>query len=278
MRAEAELIETDQSGTPGLEDNSAAIDQGSRRPAGKARRGKTIPAYGSYSEFNPSSGALALWPSELDYYDLPTQTRKYAVGKRAFDIALAVVIFPIVATVLLIIGALIALTSGWPVFYRQRRIGQHGQEFDIWKFRTMHLHGDRILREHLKRNPAARLEWQHTHKLRNDPRITPMGRFLRKTSLDELPQILNVLTGEMSFVGPRPIVEAETAKYAERFSYYLAAVPGITGLWQVSGRCNVSYATRVILDETYVRKWSLLRDLWILMKTPKAVCCRHGAY
>ena len=105
-----------------------------------------------------------------------------------------------------------------------------------------------------------------------------MGKLLRKTSLDELPQIINVLSGNMSFVGPRPIVEAETGKYAERFSYYLAALPGITGLWQVSGRCNVSYATRVILDETYVRKWSLMRDVRILLKTPKAVFCRHGAY
>ncbi|WP_236657297.1 sugar transferase [Acidisarcina polymorpha] len=210
--------------------------------------------------------------------DLPTQSRKYEVGKRIFDIALAILIAPIVGLMIAFIGALIFLTAGQPIFFRQKRIGQHGREFYIWKFRTMRPHADHILAEHLKRDAEARDEWFHTHKLRNDPRITPLGSLLRKTSLDELPQLLNVFAGDMSFVGPRPIVRAEMVKYAERFPYYLAAVPGITGLWQVSGRCNVSYEARVILDETYVCKWSMARDLWILLKTPRAVCYRDGAY
>ncbi len=233
---------------------------------------------GSYAGYNRTSEALDIWELQPDLGDLPTQTRKYELGKRIFDLILAVLISPIVALMILLIGGLIALTAGWPVFYRQRRIGQHGREFFIWKFRTMHLHGERILAEHLKRDAGARDEWHHTYKLRNDPRITRLGRLLRKTSLDELPQILNVFSGDMSFVGPRPIIRAETVKYAERFAYYLAAVPGITGLWQVSGRSDVSYETRVILDETYVCKWSILRDIWILLKTPRAVCNRDGAY
>jgi lipopolysaccharide/colanic/teichoic acid biosynthesis glycosyltransferase len=233
---------------------------------------------GSFAAYNATSHAFNLshiWP---DLSLLPTHSRKYELGKRIFDVALGIVIFPIVALFISVVGALIALTSNGPIFYRQRRIGQHGRDFWIWKFRTMHPRADWILAEHLKRNPSDRDEWNRSHKLRIDPRITRLGRLLRKTSLDELPQILNVLSGEMSFVGPRPIVHAEAAKYAERFPYYLAAVPGITGLWQVSGRCNVSYEARTLLDETYVCKWSMLRDLWILMKTPREVFKRNGAY
>ena len=233
---------------------------------------------GSFTGFNRTSEALAIWEPLPVLTDLPTQTRKYELGKRIFDIVLAVLISPILAILIGLISLLIAITAGGPVFFRQRRIGQHGREFLIWKFRTMHRHGEKILAEHLKHDAAARDEWHHTYKLRNDPRITRLGKLLRKTSLDELPQILNVFSGDMSFVGPRPIVRAETARYAERFPYYLAAVPGITGLWQVSGRSDVSYETRVILDETYVCKWNMLRDIWILLKTPRAVCNRDGAY
>ncbi len=255
------------------------FDEQSGPPAGSQTWSQRVTySTGAYSAFNRSSEALDFWEPLPNLRDLPTQTRKYELGKRIFDIVLAVLICPIVALLILLIGGLIALTAGWPVFFRQRRIGQHGREFFIWKFRTMHLHGERILAEHLRRDPEARDEWHHAHKLRNDPRITRLGKILRKTSLDELPQILNVFSGDMSFVGPRPIVRAETEKYAERYPYYLAAVPGITGLWQVSGRSDVSYETRVILDETYVCKWSLLRDIKILMRTPRAVCNRDGAY
>ena len=235
-------------------------------------------AAGSFGAFNSSSEALDLserWP---DLRFLPTHCRKYELGKRIFDMALAIAIFPVIAAMIAVVTALIALTSDGPIFFRQRRIGQHGREFRIWKFCTMHPRADWILAEHLKHNAAAREEWHLSHKLRVDPRITSLGRILRKTSLDELPQILNVLSGDMSFVGPRPIVQAETVKYAERFPYYLAAVPGITGLWQVSGRSDVSYEARTLLDETYVCKWSMLRDIWILLKTPRAVVNRNGAY
>lgn len=210
--------------------------------------------------------------------ELPTAKRMYRVVKRVMDISITILLLPVISALLLLIGLLVGLTSGWPLFYRQTRIGQHGREFRIWKFRTMKVHGDEVLADHLSVSPTARREWQHTHKLRDDPRITLLGRFLRKSSLDELPQIFNVLAGEMSLVGPRPIVNAEAERYAERFTYYMAALPGITGLWQVSGRCDVSYVARVKMDEEYVRNWTLAQDLRIMAKTPKAVFRRDGAY
>jgi lipopolysaccharide/colanic/teichoic acid biosynthesis glycosyltransferase len=262
----------------GIDDESLDLDQDLEFSSGEASIHRTGLASAPFAAFNYGSEALDLayrWP---DLSELPTYTRKYELGKRIFDVALAVLISPVIALMIAVIGGMIAFTSGGPIFFRQRRIGQHGREFFIWKFRTMHPRADRILADFIRRNPTARDEWNRTHKLRNDPRITRLGRMLRKTSLDELPQILNVFSGDMSFVGPRPIVRAESAKYAERFPYYLAAVPGITGLWQVSGRCDVSYEARTILDETYVCKWSMVRDIWILLKTPRAVVYRNGAY
>jgi exopolysaccharide production protein ExoY len=208
---------------------------------------------------------------------LPTQTASYQFGKRLFDLALAVVLLPLAALLIPFIGVAIAVTSGGPVIFGQQRIGRNGRPFTIWKFRTMKADADRILREHLKGSAEAREEWQEKHKLGHDPRVTPLGRLLRETSLDEIPQILNILTGDMSFVGPRPIVARETIKYAERLPYYLAARPGVTGLWQISGRCNISYGTRVILDETYVRHWTIGGDMWILLHTPRAVFRGDGA-
>lgn len=228
--------------------------------------------------FEYAHGTLSILPGMVSVLGLPTQGRQYRLVKRAFDLLLSILLMPIIALLLAMIGAVIALTSGLPVFYRQERIGQYGRTFKIWKFRTMKTDADCVLAQWLRDNPTARLEWQQTHKLKNDPRITALGRFLRKTSLDELPQIINVLTGEMSLVGPRPIVHAERAKYADRFAFYTAVVPGVTGLWQVSGRCDVSYAVRVKLDEHYVRTWNIAKDLHILVRTPRSVFCRHGAY
>jgi exopolysaccharide production protein ExoY len=208
---------------------------------------------------------------------LPTQTSTYEFGKRVFDLSLAVLLLPIATLATAVIALAILLTSGRPVMFRQQRIGRAGGPFSIWKFRTMYADADRILREHLKGSAEAREEWHQKHKLQCDPRITPLGKLLRETSLDEVPQILNIFAGDMSFVGPRPIIAKETVKYAERLPYYLAARPGVTGLWQISGRCNVSYETRVILDETYVRHWTIGGDIWILLHTPRAVFRRDGA-
>jgi exopolysaccharide production protein ExoY len=208
---------------------------------------------------------------------LPTESAAYQVGKRIFDLWLALLVLPVAMVMIALIGMAIALSSGRPVMFRQKRVGRYGRSFTMWKFRTMHTDADRILRDHLKGSSEARAEWHQCHKLRHDPRITPLGRLLRETSLDEIPQILNIFAGEMSFVGPRPIVTKETVKYADRLPYYLAARPGITGLWQISGRCNVSYEGRVILDETYVRHWTMGGDIWILLHTPRAVFCKDGA-
>jgi lipopolysaccharide/colanic/teichoic acid biosynthesis glycosyltransferase len=269
-------IDYDPSQTPSTQ--SEPFEQEAELSCEEAWEDRTENSPVVFPVYSRGSEAVALFTPWVDLSGLPTHSRKYELGKRFFDLGLAVLLSPLLALVIAFIAGMIALTSSGPVFFRQRRIGQHGREFLIWKFRTMHPRADRILAEYLRRNPLAREEWNHTHKLRNDPRITRLGRFLRKTSLDELPQIFNVFSGDMSFVGPRPIVRAESVKYAERFPYYLAAVPGITGLWQVSGRCDVTYEARTILDETYVCKWSMGKDLWILMKTPRAVVGRDGAY
>lgn len=201
----------------------------------------------------------------------PTESRTYEVGKRIFDVCFAFLLLPVAVPMMVLIGIAISLTSGWPLLYTQRRMGRYGRPFTIWKFRTMHRDGDTILSAHLEHSPQARAEWHNSRKLRQDPRITRIGRVLRQTSLDEIPQIFNVFAGQMSFVGPRPIVRREICKYGESFSYYLAARPGITGLWQISGRSALSYDERVILDEQYVRHWSLQADIRILLKTPRAV-------
>jgi Undecaprenyl-phosphate galactose phosphotransferase WbaP len=180
-----------------------------------------------------------------------------------------------------IVGAVwfaIRLTSPGPLFYGQRRIGRNDQPFTAWKFRTMVHNAAQVLDHHLAADPLLRAEWDRDHKLKNDPRVTPVGRFLRKTSLDELPQIWNVLQGQMSLVGPRPIVTAEIAKYGKRFDLYCKVPPGITGLWQVSGRNNTTYEARTEFDEYYVRNWSVSLDLYILFRTIKTVLFTEGAY
>jgi Undecaprenyl-phosphate galactose phosphotransferase WbaP len=199
-------------------------------------------------------------------------------AKRAIDLcmvfATAAVSLPFAA----IIAAAIRLTSPGPVFYRQVRYGCNGETFVAWKFRSMVYNAGEVLDASLRADPALRQEWERDHKLRNDPRITPVGRLLRHTSLDELPQIWNVLTGQMSVVGPRPIVAGEIPLYGRDFELYKQVRPGITGLWQVSGRNNVSYQERVRLDTYYIRNWSPWLDLYILARTVSAVLLARGAY
>jgi Undecaprenyl-phosphate galactose phosphotransferase WbaP len=198
--------------------------------------------------------------------------------KRCCDLAMGVaggvLAVPIVAATCLAIRA----TSPGPLFYGQRRIGRNDQPFIAWKFRTMVDNASEVLELHLAANPDLRAEWSRDHKLKNDPRVTAVGRFLRKASLDELPQIWNVLRGEMSLVGPRPIVTAEVEKYGKRFDLYCKVPPGITGLWQVSGRNNTTYEARTEFDEYYVRNWSVSLDLYILLRTVKTVLFTEGAY
>ena len=196
--------------------------------------------------------------------------------KGLFDQAAAAVALLLLSPLFLVLCALIRMDGG-PSFFRHARIGEGGQRFRCIKFRTMTVHADAVLRELLAHDPEARLEWAATQKLRADPRTTRIGRVLRKTSLDELPQLLNVLRGEMSLVGPRPIVDAEVMRYGDKIAFYYEAKPGITGLWQVSGRSNTSYQHRVQLDVWYVRNWTLWQDIAILMKTIPAVLLKEGA-
>ncbi len=172
----------------------------------------------------------------------------------------------------------IRLDSRGPIFYRQQRIGQGGKPFHAWKFRSMVQDADEVLERHLSTDAALREEWLKDHKLRNDPRVTRAGNFLRRCSLDELPQLWNVLIGEMSLVGPRPIVEDEVPKYGPRFDQYTKVKGGLTGLWQVSGRNDTSYEERVEFDTFYVRNWSVWLDLCILFRTIGTVLLRKGAY
>jgi Undecaprenyl-phosphate galactose phosphotransferase WbaP len=196
--------------------------------------------------------------------------------KAAFDHVVAMVLLLLLAPLLLALSMLVLLDGG-PAFYRHKRIGAGGRIFDCIKFRTMVPDADRVLRRVLAENPAAADEWAATQKLHADPRVTSLGRFLRRSSLDELPQLINVLRGEMSLVGPRPIVQAETARYADDIDYYYETKPGLTGLWQVSGRSDTSYARRVRLDVWYVRNWTLWHDIAILLKTIPAVFLQRGA-
>ena len=205
-------------------------------------------------------------------------SRRYTLYKRWMDVLLILATSPVLLALFTVIAVTVRVSSKGPIFYKHKRIGRDGRTFTMYKFRTMKVDADQVLLHHLLANPAAQREWMLKQKLCEDPRLTPCGRFLRTASLDELPQIWNVLGGDMSLVGPRPIILAEKERYGERFCFYTAVVPGITGLWQVSGRSNVSYPMRIRLDEQYVREWSIYQDLRILLKTPLTVWRREGAY
>jgi len=200
------------------------------------------------------------------------------ISKRSFDILAALAALILLSPIFVLIMALVKYTDGGSVFYGHRRIGYNGSTFRCLKFRTMAENGDAILQQHLDENPEAFEEWRATRKLQDDPRVTVLGTVLRKLSLDELPQLINILKGEMSIVGPRPVVEDELELYEASAVYYLRSRPGLTGLWQVSGRNDVSYAARIAFDTHYVRNWSLTRDLVIVVRTIPAVCLSRGSY
>ncbi|MEA2258728.1 MAG: hypothetical protein QOJ51_1553 [Acidobacteriaceae bacterium] len=198
--------------------------------------------------------------------------------KRAIDLLAVALTVPAVVLAILVVGLLVRLESPGPIFYGHRRIGRSHSKFRIWKIRTMQVNADKLLQDALANDEVLREEWLRERKLRYDPRVTRVGKFLRKTSLDELPQFWNVLRGEMSLVGPRPIVEEEIPAYGHNFSLYCRVTPGLTGLWQVSGRNEVSRRDRVRLDSYYVRNWSPWLDLNILARTARAVITGQGAY
>lgn len=199
-------------------------------------------------------------------------------AKRLFDIIGATLIILFFMPAFIVISALIGLLHGRPIFFKHRRIGRYNVAFPCLKFRTMHNDAELRLVICLAADAACRQEWTQVQKLRRDPRILGVGRLLRKSSLDELPQLINVLRGEMSLVGPRPIVSEEVEKYGTDFQTYTALRPGITGLWQVSGRNNTTYAKRVALDVSYAQERTMIGDLGILLRTVAVVVTGHGAY
>ncbi len=198
--------------------------------------------------------------------------------KRLLDVSLIIFFSPLLIPLFLILIILTRLTSKGPVFYGHKRVGKNGKEFKCWKFRSMCIDADKKLEEILANNPQMRAEWEKERKFTNDPRVTKFGKFLRKTSLDELPQLINILIGQMSFVGPRPVTEPELVKYGEYRDFVLSVSPGLSGMWQTSGRSDTEYEERIALDSYYIQNWSIWLDIWILIKTVYVVLKGRGAY
>jgi exopolysaccharide production protein ExoY len=198
--------------------------------------------------------------------------------KRTFDLLCAAIAFVVFSPLFVLIAILVKCSDGGPILYGHGRIGCSMQPFSCLKFRTMVVDADAVLAQYLRDRPEAAREWRETRKLKSDPRITAVGAILRQLSLDELPQLINILRGEMSVVGPRPIVLDEMKLYGKYARFYLRARPGLTGPWQVSGRNDVSYKRRVALDQAYVRTWSLWTDVAIVLRTIPAVIMMRGTY
>lgn len=207
-----------------------------------------------------SSGFVHAWPHPLG-----------GRPKRALDVAVAATALVLALPVMLVVALLVRLSCGGPVVFSHQRVGFNGSTFRCYKFRTMVRDAEERLQAHLAADPQAAEEWRKSRKLKHDPRLTALGNMLRKSSLDELPQLFNILRGDMSCVGPRPIVAEELRRYGPVAKDYLRTRPGLTGLWQVTGRDSVDYAGRVMLDAQYVRNWSLRTDLLILVRTAGAV-------
>ncbi|MEI9400799.1 sugar transferase [Mesorhizobium argentiipisi] len=191
--------------------------------------------------------------------------------KRIMDLLIAIAALVMAVPIMVVVALLIRITAGGPAVFSHSRVGFGGQPFNCFKFRTMVANSEEVLKAYLEANPQVIAEWEAIHKIRDDPRVTSLGWMLRKSSLDELPQLFNIIRGDMSCVGPRPIVKDELKRYGDHVGEYLRTRPGLTGLWQVSGRSSMDYPSRVALDIQYVRNWSVWLDLVILIRTVFAV-------
>jgi len=242
---------------------------------GKFRHIVFVPSGASFPVF----GAQAVSFDGLAALEMVNQRRMWALRmeKWFLDHLLAVTAFVLLSPFFLLVPVLIKLTSRGPVFYRQTRLGKKGRPIRVWKFRSMYADADDRLKAILESDPVRRAEWEANFKLADDPRVTPLGKFLRKTSIDEFPQLFNVFAGDMALVGPRPIVEGEVPFYGSAYETFASVKPGITGLWQASGRSDTDYARRVALDVHYVLNWSPWMDIWILFRTVSAVLFMRGA-
>ena len=233
---------------------------------------------------NNISGFPVLWSYPVSFYrffsfEVSNRLMRKSVllQKRIMEILFAAFALALIAVPGVFLALLVKLTSKGSVFYRSKRLGKNGKSIDVLKFRTMRENADSELEQIFSENPELRTEWESKFKLENDPRITRIGRFLRRTSLDELPQFWNVIKGEMALIGPRPIIEQEKKYYGKDYKTFSSVKPGITGLWQVSGRSNTDYEERVALDIFYINNWSLWMDYYIFFATINAVILRRGA-
>ena len=228
----------------------------------------------------PVAGARAIAVGTLGGLEMVNQRRMKALAweKNVVDFLLSLAIFVAALPFFVVVPLLIKLTSRGPVFYRAKRLGKKGRPIFVWKFRSMYADADARLQALLDADPALKAEFARDFKLKNDPRVTPLGHFLRKTSIDELPQLFNVFRRDMALVGPRPIVEAEIPYYGKAFEIFSSVRPGITGLWQASGRSDTDYAERVALDVHYILNWSPWLDIWIVFRTVFAVLRMKGSY
>lgn len=246
-----------------------ALQKGALRPEAPARPDDVA------RQFGAKAAESAANESKLDI----GLTGPENVLKRAFDLASVVVILALFGWLMVLIALAIRAGGGTQIIYGHTRVGRNGRLFKCYKFRSMVPNSSEVLRDLLERDPEARRQWERDFKLKDDPRITRIGRFIRKTSLDELPQLWNVLVGEMSIVGPRPVVQTEfDCYYRSAREHYLAVPPGLTGLWQVSGRNDLDYEQRVRLDMDYVDNWNVFTDFIIVMRTVKVMVVRRGAY
>ena len=248
-------------------------------------RMETYARWFTHVEYLPSArmfpvlGARAITFDGLGGLEMINQKQMKAlrIEKWMLDKGIALLLFLGLLPFFALIGVLIKLTSRGPIFYRQERLGKDGNPMRVWKFRSMYMDAAERLKHILSSDPAAAAEWEKDFKLKKDPRVTPLGRFLRRTSIDELPQLFNVFAGEMAVIGPRPIVQEEVCYYGDSYKVFSSVLPGITGLWQVSGRSDTGYERRVELDTYYVLNWSPWMDIWILLRTVWAVISMHGA-
>jgi Undecaprenyl-phosphate galactose phosphotransferase WbaP len=228
---------------------------------------------------NTLSMSLRDFGGILGFSSTHNLTKKFSLLlKRMVDLFFILLASPLVIPVVAIVSVIVKCTSPGPVFYGHVRVGKNGIPIKCWKFRSMVIDADRQLEKILAENPAMRAEWEKDRKFTNDPRVTPIGKFLRKTSIDEIPQLWNIVTGEMSLVGPRPVTTPELTKYGDKAAYILSVSPGLSGMWQISGRSDTGYEERITLDSYYIQNWSIWLDLWIIIKTVWVVFKGKGAY
>ncbi len=215
----------------------------------------------------------------LAFSSIHNLTFKYnLLLKRLMDIAIIIVALPLILPVFIILMFLTKITSKGPIFYGHERVGKNGKPFKCLKFRSMNINSQEMLEKILATDPVRRAQWEKDRKFEDDPRVTKFGKFLRKTSLDELPQLINILIGQMSFIGPRPVTEPELEKYGKYKNYVLSVSPGLSGMWQISGRSDTGYEERIQFDTYYIQNWSIWLDIWILIKTFWVVLEGKGAY